>query len=45
MAIIKAAVETDRAMMPFDVLAKVLRLGLKTPAEAEAIVRSDRNGC
>ena len=45
MAIIKAAVETDRAMMPFDVLAKVLRLGLNTPAEAEAIVRSDRNGC
>lgn len=44
MAIIEAAVETDRAMMPFDVLAEVRRLGLNTPAEAEAIVRSDRDG-
>jgi plasmid stability protein len=44
MAIIEAAVEPDRTMTRFDVFAEVRRLGLSTPAEAEAIVRSDRDG-
>jgi hypothetical protein len=44
LAIIEAAVETDRPISPFDVLAQVRRLGLSTPSEAAAIVRADRDG-
>jgi hypothetical protein len=44
LAIIEAAVETDRLMSPFDVLEEVRRLGLSTPSEAAVIVRADRDG-
>ena len=44
LAIIEAAVEDRRAATPAEVLADVQRLGLKTPAEAARLVRSDRDG-
>jgi antitoxin FitA len=44
LAIIEAAVAIDQPVTPFDVLAQVRRLGLATPAEAEAIIRADRDG-
>jgi len=43
MAIIEAAVEETRPVSPADILAEVRRLGLRTPAEASAIVRADRD--
>jgi plasmid stability protein len=43
LAIIEAAVEPNRTMSPFEVLAEVRRIGLSTPREAEAIVRSYRD--
>jgi plasmid stability protein len=44
LAIIEAAVEDRRPATPAEVLADIRRLGLKTPAEATRIVRSDRDG-
>jgi antitoxin FitA len=44
LAIIEAAAEQDRLATPADILAEVRRLGLRTPAEAAALVRADRDG-
>ena len=44
MAIIEEAVRTPDRLTPMDVLAEVKRLGLRTPAEAAAIIRADRDG-
>jgi antitoxin FitA len=44
LAIIEAAVGEDRPATPADVLAGVRRLGLRTPSEAAAVVRADRDG-
>ena len=44
LAIVEAAVEDRRAATPAEVLADIQRLGLKTPAEAARLVRSDRDG-
>jgi plasmid stability protein len=44
MAIIEEAVSTPHRLTPIDVLAEVKRLGLRTRAEAAAIVRADRDG-
>jgi plasmid stability protein len=43
MAIIEAAAREDRLATPHDILAEVRRLGLRTPSEAAAIVRADRD--
>jgi plasmid stability protein len=43
LAIIEGAVEANRPMTPSEVLAEVRRIGLSTPREAEAIVRSNRD--
>lgn len=44
MAIIEEAVQKPQLLTPGDVLAEVRRLGLSTPAESAAMVRSDRDG-
>jgi plasmid stability protein len=44
LAIIEEAVRTPRRLTPKDVLAEVRRLGLRTPAEAAAIIRANRDG-
>ncbi len=44
LAIIEAAVQEDRRATPAEVLAEVHRLGLRTPSEAAALVRADRDG-
>lgn len=44
LAIIEAAVEDGRAETPADILAEVRRLGLRTPSEAAALIRADRDG-
>jgi len=44
LAIIEAAVEEDRPAAPADILAEVRRLGLRTPSEAAALIRADRDG-
>jgi antitoxin FitA len=44
MAIIEEAVRPPPRLTPMDVLAEVRRLGLRTAAEATAIVRADRDG-
>ena len=43
MAIIEAAVRQDGPARPADILAQVHQLGLKTPSEATANVRADRD--
>lgn len=43
MAIIEAAVQSDRPMTATDVLAEVRRLGLRTPTEAASIIRAERD--
>jgi plasmid stability protein len=43
MVIIEAAVREDRPASPAEILAEVRRLGLRTPREATAIVRADRD--
>ncbi len=43
LAIIEEAVRPPEPLTPGDVLAKVRRLGLETPAEAGAIIRADRD--
>ena len=44
LAIIEAAVEEDRPATPAEVLAEVRRLGVRTPSEAAALIRADRDG-
>jgi plasmid stability protein len=44
LAIIEAAVEEERSATPSEVLAEVRRLGVRTPSEAAALVRADRDG-
>jgi antitoxin FitA len=43
LAIIKAAILEDRRATPAEVLAEVRRLGLRSPSEAAALVRTDRD--
>ena len=43
MAIIEAAALEDRPASPAEILAEVRRLGLRTPGEAAAILRADRD--
>ncbi len=43
LTITKAAVDSDQPLSPPDVLAHVRRLKLATAAEAQAIVRTDRD--
>jgi plasmid stability protein len=43
LAIVEEAVRQPRRLTPRDVLAEVRRLGLKTPAEAAAIIRTHRD--
>ena len=43
MAIIEAAVADQGRAGPSDVLAEVRRLGLRTPNEAAAVIRTDRD--
>lgn len=44
LAIIEAAVEDSHPTTPADILAEVRRLGVRTPSEAAALIRADRNG-
>jgi antitoxin FitA len=44
MAIIEAAARDARFARPADILVRVRELGLRTPSEATAIVRADRDG-
>jgi plasmid stability protein len=44
LAIIEAAVGEDRPATPAEIVAEVRRLGLRTPSEAAAVVRADRDG-
>jgi plasmid stability protein len=44
LAVIEAAVEEDRPTTPADILAEVRRLGVRTPSEAAALIRADRDG-
>ena len=44
MAICEAAVRDDRSATPAEILAEVRQLKLRTPSEAAAIVRADRDG-
>jgi plasmid stability protein len=44
LAIVEAAVREDRRATPAEILAEVRRLGLRTPSEAAAMVRADRDG-
>jgi hypothetical protein len=43
MAIIEAAVQEDHRATPGEILAEVRQLGLRTPSEAAALVRADRD--
>ena len=44
LAIIEAAVQGDGPASAVDVLAEVRRLGVRTAAEAAALIRADRDG-
>ena len=44
LAIIEAAAREEQPTTPADVLAEVRRLGLRTPSEAAALIRADRDG-
>jgi antitoxin FitA len=44
LAIIEAAVQDDGPASAAEILAEVRRLGVRTPAEAAALIRSDRDG-
>ena len=44
LAIIEAAVEEKRLATPDDILLEVRRLRLRTPSEATALIRADRDG-
>ncbi len=43
LAIIEAAVQEGHPATPADILAEVRRLGLRTPSEAAALIRADRD--
>jgi plasmid stability protein len=43
LAIIEAAAQEDQPATPGEVLAEVRRLGLRTPSEAAALIRADRD--
>jgi plasmid stability protein len=43
LAIVEEAVRPPEYLTPSEVLAEVRRLGIKTPAEAAAMVREDRD--
>jgi plasmid stability protein len=43
LAIIEEAVRPDRALSPAELLVEVRRLGLRTPPESAAIIRTDRD--
>jgi antitoxin FitA len=43
LAIIEAAAREDQPATAADILAEVRRLGLQTPSEAAALLRSDRD--
>jgi plasmid stability protein len=43
LAIIEAAVREDPPATPSDILAEIRRLGLRTPGEAAALIRGDRD--
>jgi plasmid stability protein len=44
LAIIEAAAAEGQPATPAEVLAEVRRLGLRTPSEAVAMIRADRDG-
>jgi plasmid stability protein len=44
LAIIEEALRTPHRLTPKDVLAEIRRLGLRTSADAAAIVRANRDG-
>jgi plasmid stability protein len=44
MAIIEEAVQVPAALGPRDILAEIRKRGLRTPAEAAAMIRADRDG-
>jgi len=44
LCILENAVRAPEMLGPGDVLAEVRRLGLRTPSEATAMVRADRDG-
>ncbi len=44
LSILEEAVRAPKMLSPEDVLAEVRQLGLQTPSEAAAMVRSDRDG-
>jgi antitoxin FitA len=44
LAIMEATVREDRRATPAEILAEVRRLGLRTPSEAVALLRADRDG-
>ncbi len=44
LAIIEAAAREAQPATPAEVLAEVRRLGLRTPSEAVAMIRADRDG-
>lgn len=44
LAIIEEAVRTPPRLTPDQLIAEVRRIGLRTPAEAAAMVRADRDG-
>jgi antitoxin FitA len=44
LAIIEAAVQDDGPASAAEILAEVRRLGVRTPAEAAALIRADRDG-
>ena len=43
LAIIEEAAQAEQDLSPQELLAEVRRLGLRTPAESEAIIRTDRD--
>ena len=43
LAIIEAAAEQERPATPHEILAEVRELGLRTPSEAAALLRADRD--
>ena len=43
LAIIEAAVQQERSLTPAEILTQVRELGLRTPREAAAVLRADRD--
>ena len=43
MAIIEASVRTEKTLTPHEALARVRRLGLRSPSESASMIRQDRN--